>query len=33
MDWSQYENMPAAKVNRMNAYYVYLGLEAASVGE
>jgi glyoxylase-like metal-dependent hydrolase (beta-lactamase superfamily II) len=33
MDWSQYEKMPAAKVNRMNAYYVYLGLEAASVGE
>lgn len=32
-DWSQYENMPAAKVNRMNAYHVYLGLEAASVGE
>lgn len=33
MDWSRYEKMPAARVNRMNAYYVYLGLEAASVGE
>lgn len=33
MDWSSYEKMPAARVNRMNAYYVYLGLEAASVGE
>lgn len=33
MDWSRYEKMPAAKVNRMNAYYMYLELEAASVGE
>jgi len=33
MNWSRYEKMPAARVNRMNAYYVYLGLEAASVGE
>ena len=33
LDWSLYENMPAAKVNRMNAYYVYIDLEAASVGE
>jgi glyoxylase-like metal-dependent hydrolase (beta-lactamase superfamily II) len=33
MDWSVYEKMPAAQVNRMNAYYVFLGLEAASIGE
>ena len=33
MDWSKYKDMPAAKANRMNAYFVYLGLEAASVGE
>ena len=33
MDWSRYEKMPAAQVNRMNAYYVYLALESASVGE
>jgi len=33
MDWSDYENMPAARVNRFNAYDVYLDLEAASVGE
>ncbi|HEC19425.1 MAG TPA: MBL fold metallo-hydrolase [Gammaproteobacteria bacterium] len=33
LDWSRYEKMPAAQANRMNAYYVYLGLEAASVGE
>lgn len=33
MDWSRYEKMPAAQANRMNAYSVYLGLEAASVGE
>lgn len=33
LDWSLYENMPAAKVNRMNAYYVYIDLEAASVGK
>jgi glyoxylase-like metal-dependent hydrolase (beta-lactamase superfamily II) len=33
MDWSRYEKMPAAKVNRMNAYYVFLGLEAESVGK
>jgi glyoxylase-like metal-dependent hydrolase (beta-lactamase superfamily II) len=32
-DWSYYEKMPAAVVNRMNAYYVYLGLESASVAE
>lgn len=33
MDWSKYKDMPAARANRMNAYYVYLGLEASSVGE
>ena len=33
VDWSRYEKMPAFKVNRTNAYYLYLGLEAASVGE
>lgn len=33
MDWSEYKDMPAARANRMNAYYVYLGLEASSVGE
>lgn len=33
MDWSKYKDMPAAQANRMNAYFVYLGLEAASVGE
>lgn len=33
MDWSKYKDMPAARANRMNAYYIYLGLEASSVGE
>lgn len=33
MDWSKYKDMPAARANRMNAYFVYLGLEASSVGE
>lgn len=33
MDWSRYEKMPAARVNRFNAYYVYIDMEAASVGE
>lgn len=33
MDWSKYKDMPAAKANRMNAYFVYLGLEAASIAE
>jgi glyoxylase-like metal-dependent hydrolase (beta-lactamase superfamily II) len=33
MEWSLYEKMPAFQVNRMNAYSVYLGLEASSVGE
>jgi glyoxylase-like metal-dependent hydrolase (beta-lactamase superfamily II) len=33
MDWSKYEKMPAFQVNRTNAYYVYLGLEAESVGQ
>jgi len=31
MDLGIYENMPASRVNRMNAYSVYLGLEASSV--
>lgn len=30
-DWGKYKNMPAFQVNRMNAYFIYLGLEAASV--
>ncbi len=33
MDWSRYANMPAAVANRLNAYYVYLGLEAKSMDE
>jgi glyoxylase-like metal-dependent hydrolase (beta-lactamase superfamily II) len=33
MDWSHYEKLPAAQANRTNAYSVYLGLEASSVGE
>ena len=33
MDWTPYEKLPAAVANRMNAYSVYIGLEAASVGE
>lgn len=33
MAWARYEKLPAAQANRMNAYSVYLGLEAASVGE
>jgi glyoxylase-like metal-dependent hydrolase (beta-lactamase superfamily II) len=31
MDLGTYTNMPASRVNRMNAYSVYLGLEASSV--
>ena len=31
MDWSSYEKLPAFQVNRINAYYVYLQLEAASM--
>lgn len=31
MDWSSYEKLPAFQVNRINAYYVYLKLEALSV--
>jgi len=33
LDWSRYAKMPAFKVNRMNAYFMYLALEAASVGQ
>jgi glyoxylase-like metal-dependent hydrolase (beta-lactamase superfamily II) len=33
MDWSRYEKMPAAQANHMNAYYVFLGLEAESMGQ
>lgn len=33
MDWSKYEKMPAFQANRMNAYSVFLGLEAESVGD
>lgn len=33
LDWSAYKKMPAFQVNRLNAYSVYLGLEAESVGE
>ena len=33
MDWSKYKNMPAFAANRLNAYYIYLGLEAESMGE
>ena len=33
MDLGIYENMPAARVNRMNAYSIYIGLEASSVDE
>jgi len=33
MDWSRYKNMPAAVANRLNAYYVYLALEAKSMEE
>jgi glyoxylase-like metal-dependent hydrolase (beta-lactamase superfamily II) len=31
MDWSPYEKLPAAQANRMNAYFVFLSLENASV--
>lgn len=31
MDWSKYEDMPAARANRMNAYYIFLALEAESL--
>ena len=33
MDWSRYENLPASVANRLNANYVYLSLEAASLQE
>jgi len=31
MDWTKYKDMPAFRANRMNAYYVYLALESASL--
>lgn len=31
-DWTKYQNDPAYQANRMNAYFVYLNLEAKSVG-
>jgi len=30
-DWSEYENLPAFVANRMNAYFIFLRLEAASM--
>lgn len=33
MDWSTYRGLPAFVANRLNAYYVYLGLEAESMDE
>lgn len=33
MDWSAYQHLPAFVANRLNAYYVYLGLEAESMDE
>ena len=30
-DWSRYEKMPAFQANRMNAYFMFLGLEAQSM--
>jgi glyoxylase-like metal-dependent hydrolase (beta-lactamase superfamily II) len=33
MDLGIYANLPASRVNRMNAYSIYIGLEASSVGE
>ena len=30
-DWSQYEKLPAFVANRMNAYFIYLRLEAHSM--
>ena len=30
-DWSEYEKLPAFVANRMNAYFIYLRLEAASM--
>lgn len=33
MDWEKYKNLPAAQANRMNAYFIYLNLEAASIAE
>jgi glyoxylase-like metal-dependent hydrolase (beta-lactamase superfamily II) len=33
MDWEKYKNLPAAEANRINAYYIYLNLEAASMAE
>ncbi|WP_455201700.1 MBL fold metallo-hydrolase [Kaarinaea lacus] len=30
-DWSQYEKLPAFVANRMNAYFIYLRLEASSM--
>ena len=33
MDLGIYKDMPASRVNRMNAYSIYIGLEASSVGE
>lgn len=33
MDLGKYKDMPASRVNRMNAYSIYIGLEASSVNE
>ena len=33
MDLGIYANLPASQVNRMNAYFIYIGLEASSVNE
>ncbi|HEC20707.1 MAG TPA: MBL fold metallo-hydrolase [Gammaproteobacteria bacterium] len=33
VDWSAYEHLPAFIANRLNAYYVYLGLEAKSMAD
>jgi glyoxylase-like metal-dependent hydrolase (beta-lactamase superfamily II) len=33
MDWDKYKKLPAAEANRVNAYYIYLNLEAASVAK
>ena len=30
-DWSQYEKLPAFVANRVNAYFIYLQLEASSI--
>lgn len=33
IDWSKYKNYPAFQANHMNAYYVYLALEASSLNK